>query len=177
MEQSGIQRRMEIVIEIHTFSFRKTFENAVGKMSPIPLKPTYVFRVVLESKFVLSGFCRVKCGGLTNHRITWNRSHFTFWQDQIAGISSSEKNVNSYNCKSMYMKTNHNSGIIMSEMASQITGVSIVFPIVCSGTYQRKHQSSASLVFVREIHRSPVGSLHKGLVTGKIFPFDDVIIW
>ena len=40
----------------------------------------------------------------------------------------------------------------------------------------RKHQSSASLVFVRGIHRWPVNSPHKGPVTRKMFPFDDVII-
>ena len=33
-------------------------------------------------------------------------------------------------------------------MASQITGVSIVYSTVCSGADQRKHQSSASLAFV-----------------------------
>ena len=37
----------------------------------------------------------------------------------------------------------------MSAMAYQITGVSIVCPIVRSGPDQRKHQSSASLAFVR----------------------------
>ena len=45
-----------------------------------------------------------------------------------------------------------------------------------SGTDQRKHQSSASLAFVREIHRRPVNSLHKWPVTRKMFPFDDVIM-
>ena len=38
-------------------------------------------------------------------------------------------------------------------MASQITGVSIVCSPVCSGVDQRKHQSSASLAFVRGIHQ------------------------
>ena len=61
----------------------------------------------------------------------------------------------------------------MSAMASQITGASIV----CSGVDQRKHQSSAPLAFVRGIQRRPVDSLHKGAVTRKIFPFDDVIIY
>ena len=41
---------------------------------------------------------------------------------------------------------------------------------------QRKHQSSASLAFVRGIHRSPVNSPHKWPVTRKMFPFDDVIM-
>ena len=39
-----------------------------------------------------------------------------------------------------------------------------------------KYQSSASLAFVREIHRSPVNFPHKGPVTRKFFPFDDVIM-
>ena len=54
----------------------------------------------------------------------------------------------------------------MSAMASQITGVSIVCWTVWSGADQRKHQSSASLAFVRGIHRWPVDSPHKGPVKG-----------
>ena len=42
----------------------------------------------------------------------------------------------------------------MSMMASQITSVSNVCSTVYSGAYQRKRQSSASLAFVRGIHRS-----------------------
>ena len=42
------------------------------------------------------------------------------------------------------------------------------------GAGQRKHQSSVSLTFVRGIHWSPMNSLHKGPVTRKLFPFDDV---
>ena len=47
---------------------------------------------------------------------------------------------------------------------------------VYSGPEQRKNQSFASLAFVRGIHRSPVNSPHKGPVTRKMFPFDDVIM-
>ena len=53
---------------------------------------------------------------------------------------------------------------------------SIVHSTVCSGPDQRKHLSSASLAFVSGIHRRPVNSPHKGLVTRKMFPFDDVIM-
>ena len=60
-------------------------------------------------------------------------------------------------------------------MASHITGVSVVYSIIYSGSDQRKHQSSRSLVFVRGIHRWPVDSPHKGPITQKIFPFDDAI--
>ena len=40
----------------------------------------------------------------------------------------------------------------------------------------KKTSSSASLVFVGGIHRWPVDSPHKGPVTRKMFPFDDIII-
>ena len=62
-------------------------------------------------------------------------------------------------------------------MASQITSLTIVYSTVYSGADQRKHQSSASLAFVRGIHRSLVNSPHKGPVTRKMFPFDDVIMF
>ena len=65
----------------------------------------------------------------------------------------------------------------MSAMTSRIADVSIVCSTVCSGADQRKHQSSASLAFVGGIHRSPVNSPHKGPVTPKMFPFNDVIMY
>ena len=64
----------------------------------------------------------------------------------------------------------------MSAMASQITGVFVVCLTVGSGADLRKHQSSASLPFVRGIHRWPVNSPHKRPATRKMFPFDDVIM-
>ena len=70
----------------------------------------------------------------------------------------------------------HYSGVIMATIASQITSLAIVYSIVYSDADQRKHQSSASLAFVREIHRLPVNSPHKRPVTRKMFPFDDVIM-
>ena len=64
----------------------------------------------------------------------------------------------------------------MSMIASQITSLAIVYSIVYSDVDQRKHQSSASLAFVRGIHRRPVNSPRKWPVTRKMFPFDDVIM-
>ena len=64
----------------------------------------------------------------------------------------------------------------MTTLASQITSLAIVYSIVYSDADQRKHQSSASLAFVRGIHRGPVNFPHKGPVTRKMFPFDDVIM-
>ena len=65
----------------------------------------------------------------------------------------------------------------MGAMASQITSLTIVNSTVYWGADQRKHQNSASLAFVREIHRWPVNSPRKWPVTQTMFPFDDVIMW
>ena len=71
---------------------------------------------------------------------------------------------------------NHNNDVIMRAMASQITGVSIVYLTVSSGADQIRHQSFASLAFLRGIHRWQENSPHKGPVTRKMFPFDDVVM-
>ena len=76
------------------------------------------------------------------------------------------------------MSTWHYNDVIMTTMASQITSLAIVYSIVYSDADQRKHQSSASLAFVRGIHRGPVNSPHKWPVTRKMFPFDDLfMVW
>ena len=51
----------------------------------------------------------------------------------------------------------HYDDVIMGTMASQITSLTIVYSTVYSEANQRKHQSSASLAFVRGIHRSVPG--------------------
>ena len=62
---------------------------------------------------------------------------------------------------------NHYIDVITSAMASQITGISIVYSTVCS---DKK---------INVPHHWPLwlmNSQHKGLVTRKIFPVDDVIM-
>ena len=81
-----------------------------------------------------------------------------------------------HRCGAVIWFMTHYSDVIMSTVASQITGVSMICPTVSSGADQRKHQSSASLSFVVGIHRWPLNSPHKGPVTQKTFPFDDVIM-
>ena len=58
----------------------------------------------------------------------------------------------------------------------QISGLTIVYSIVYSDADQRKHQSSASLTFLRGNHGGPVNSPHKWPVMRRMFPFDDVIM-
>ena len=73
--------------------------------------------------------------------------------------------------------SSHYNDVIMCTIASQISSLIIVYSIVYSDADQRKHQSSASLPFVRGIHRGPVNSSHKWPVTQKMFPFDDAIMF
>ena len=91
--------------------------------------------------------------------ITWQKTNQIAFMNIFCGICSMS------DC--LY----HNSDVIMSTMASQITGVLIVYSTGSSGVDQRKHQTSASLAFVREIHRWPMNSPYKGLVARKMFPF------
>ena len=72
--------------------------------------------------------------------------------------------------KSLFCATFHCSDVIMSAMASHITGVSIVYSTVCAGPDQRKHQRFVPLAFVR-------GISHKRPVARKMFLSDEVIIY
>ena len=89
------------------------------------------------------------------------------WWDYYTGI------IYSSHCN--LFESHHSSDVIMDTIASQITSLTIVYSTVYSDADQRKHQSSASLAFVRRIHRGPVNSPHKWPVKRKMFPFDDVI--
>ena len=64
----------------------------------------------------------------------------------------------------------------MGAMASQITSLTIFYTKVYSGADQRKHQSSASLAFVRG--NSPVTTeFHAQMASNaENFPSDDVIM-
>ena len=66
-----------------------------------------------------------------------------------------------YTSTMCYCILHHYCEVIMATITSQITSHTIVYSTVHSGADQRKHQSSASLAFVRGIHRWPVNSLHK----------------
>ena len=63
----------------------------------------------------------------------------------------------------------HYDDVIMTTLGSQITSLTVVYSIVYSGVDQRKHQSSASLAFVRGIHRDRWIPRTKGQKRGKCF--------
>ena len=118
----------------------------------------------------------------TGHTTTENMTRMgkVDTSDLIAGYTtnrSSKRRVVVSACKPfVWEPINHYNDVTMGSMASQITSLTIVYSAVYSGADQRKHQSSASLTFVRGIHRGPVNSPHKWPVMRKMFPFDDVIM-
>ena len=107
--------------------------------------------------------------------LTWfGRYVLTYMKSCLLQTSLSNRFYDVMSCKSKYFC--HYGDVRMGAIASQITSLTIVYSAFYLGADQRKHQSSASLVFVRGIHRGPVNSPHKGPVTRKMFPFDDVIM-
>ena len=91
-------------------------------------------------------------------------------------ISSVQNSKGGSQCIKYWALFDHYNDVMMSSMASQITGMSVVYSTICSGTDQRKQQRSASLAFVRGNHWWPVNFPHKGPVTQKMFPLDDIIM-
>ena len=102
-------------------------------------------------------------------RLELNRGVFLFWVNRwnkdILTFMSDPTMIHNY------------SDVIMGAIASQITSLMTVYSTVYSDADQRKHQSTASLAFVRGIHQWPVNSPHKRPVTRKMLPFDDVIMY
>ena len=95
---------------------------------------------------------------------------------KIREFSSNKLHWKTLSAKGRHFVPAHYDDVIMAAIASEITSLTIVFSTVYLGTDQRNHQSSASLAFVRGIHRRPVNSPHKWPVTRKMFPFDYVFM-
>ena len=91
------------------------------------------------------------------------------WAQGIIKISHKQ----SHSILLWYTSRNHHIDVIMDTMLFQITSFTIVYSTVYLGADQRKLRV---IGFVRGIHRSSVNSLHKGPVTRKRLPFDDVIM-
>ena len=100
----------------------------------------------------------------SKHCLGWERRQAIAWSTSALGQVLPVRDLDHY-CD-----------VIMGAMVPQITSLAIVYSTVHLGADQRKHQSSTSLAFVWGIHRWPVNSPHKGPVTRKMFPFDDVIM-
>ena len=140
---------------------------------------SYVCHFLHTFSYVWKAWLRLR----TYHCIIHSKCGIGF-RLQLPGFTTSETHstnnlwahnpnpISKTTCYSHMTNNYHYSDAIMSAIASQITGVSIVYLTGCSGADHRKHQSSAPLAFVTEIHRWPVNSPRKEPVTRKMFPFD-----
>ena len=109
-----------------------------------------------------------------SHHILYNGCNYWFMR-WLKLIHANERGSQQKGVRSIEVHV-HYSKFIMSTMASQITSLMSVYSTVYSCADERTHQSSASLDFVSVIHRWPVNSPYKGPVTGRMYPFDDVIM-
>ena len=122
--------------------------------------------------------------GVSNHQppIVYSTVYSTIWwrYHRTHDIPLTEAMLNKMSnvtwCQNGYWIYHYND-VIMSPIASQITSLAIICSTVYTCADKRKHQSPASLAFVRGVHRRPVNSPHKGPVTRKMFPFDNVIMF
>ena len=135
--------------------------------------------LVKHSRWIIAKFSRI-VAVMANHR----KASCGFWLCHVVRKlhatcdwnmidPTTPQNWNRIKFKTVF----HHSDVIMGAMASQITNFTIAYSTVYSGADQRKYQSSASLAFVRGIHRWPVNSPHKWPVMRKMFPLNNVIIF
>ena len=126
-------------------------------------------------------YCHSRCNRLCLHNFWYDK--ILHWQEPLHDPCRHEAMFQNWASISLMVATSaqfwhsHYNDDIMGMVVSQITSLAIVYSTVASDADQRKHQSSASLAFVRGIHQGPVNSPHKWPVTRKMFPFDDVIIY
>ena len=73
------------------------------------------------------------------------------WRLKSTGSRTTTQKHRNPNAESATIVSYHYCDVIMGAMASQVTSLTIVYSTVYSGADQIKHQSSASLAFVRRI--------------------------
>ena len=137
-----------------------------------PYKYAYGFVLLWDIPTEFTGFTPLGFGQSHDATVTVTSHWCNNWVD-IDGTKPQQSRKGTRFVNIDWLK--HYTDVIMGATAFQITSPTIVYSTVYSGADQRKHQSSASLAFVRGIHRGPVNSPHKWPVTRKMFPLDGVI--
>ena len=140
-------------------------------MSTIFPNPQCVISLWPSDAIRRHGSCRFDIGSANGLPI---RRQAIIWSNaDLLPFGPSGRSFREILIKTPLFSNKHYNDIIRGTM---VTSLTIVYSTVYSGADQRKHQSSASLAFVRGIHRGPVNSPHKWSVMRKMFPFDDVIM-
>ena len=82
----------------------------------------------------------------SDHTVSESRWKFELWWKTVSEIGPR---------KTFADTISYYNDVIMGDMTSHITGLSIVCSTVCPGVDQRKHHNSATLTFVR-VYKAPV---------------------
>ena len=110
----------------------------------------------------------------TSHHVTWNTNYINDLMQDLQLLQCVSNGVTAVCNRTLTLRWRHNELDGVSDHQSHDCLLNRLF----GRRSKKKNQSSASLAFVRGIHRGPVNSPHKWPVTRKMFPLDDVImIW
>ena len=149
-----LHNKMNLPTRDRLTGHKSIITRVVSSIIPFDCAVLHGLRVVLGKTKVWSKQRRCRCSRLTHFGTTnWPCGQPMGQRSETEIV----KRFNNYRCHRTLTQTTswvivHYSDVIMAMMAYQITGVSIVYSTVCSGPYKR-YQSSASLAFVRGIHR------------------------
>ena len=113
-------------------------------------------------------WCFLWCARLSKHSRGWSFETLShpLWRHRNDLWKTHFMNIISVSAR---FGTRHYTDVIMGAIASKVTSLRIVYSSVYSGADQRKHQSSASLAFVRGIHRDRWIPRTNGQKRGKCF--------
>ena len=115
----------------------------------------------------------IKTISLKNHGMQLLTHALTLLNSYFPGLMAAISQTTFSNA--FFMNGNfHYNHVIMSAMASQITSITIVYSTVYS---MRKSKEISKPRVTGLCDRWLVNSPHKGPITRKMFPFDDVIMW
>ena len=164
------------IVELtHTLGVDQSYVVCANRSATHPhTQPHHNPTLSLSSLFPSLSLCVVKRLNGLKLRIIVNRK--SMLSSETVEFSHLQASLQATRSQLYSHRTKHYSNVIMGAIASQITSFTTVYSTVYSDADQRKHQSPASLDFVRGIHRGPVNSPHKWPVTRKMFPFDDIIM-
>ena len=156
----------------HTHTQNKTKQkqkqNKTNKQTKQTNKQTNIFKPCIRNSDMLSANVLLIIKVVLLIHVTRSfrltllyRSFPTWWVQNISRYSAD----NAVRCVCYSVLHIHYNDVIMSDMSSQITSLTTVYLTVYSRCRSKKHQSSATLAFVRGIHRWPVNSPHKLPIT------------
>ena len=174
---------------VHAFFFwniairqtdKRTDEPTKMKTSPSPFGGCNKLIFFVYATFIhyVASLCEItgaKCESALDPTNSRNETHINYaWRDQHSHMRWFRLCIEAD--KGQWLQIIHYNDTMMSAMASQITGVFIVYSTLGLVADQRKNQSPTSLAFFAGNSEVTDEFPTQRPVTRKMFPFDDVIM-